>query len=53
MGYGYDTKSWRNSTENRQLKQERAEFTAKFRDNLALAHRECNLEKGSRRVSAG
>lgn len=23
------------------------------RDNLALAHRECNLEKGSRRVSAG
>jgi len=26
--YGYDTKSWRNSTENRQMKKERAEFTA-------------------------
>jgi hypothetical protein len=28
--YGYDTHSWRNSTENRQQKQECAEVTAKF-----------------------
>lgn len=30
MGYGYDTHSWRNSTEKRQLDQERAELTAKY-----------------------
>lgn len=30
MAYGYDTKSWRNSTEKRQLDRERREATAKF-----------------------
>lgn len=30
MAYGYDTKSWRNSTEKRQLDRERAEATAKY-----------------------
>lgn len=44
MGYGYDTKSWRNSTENRQLKQERAEFTAKFQTGeLQLANTDLRL----------
>lgn len=30
MVYGWNTKSWLNSTENRQTKRERADFTAKY-----------------------
>lgn len=30
MAYGYDTRSWRNSTEHRQMQQACAEFTARY-----------------------
>jgi hypothetical protein len=30
MSYGFMTHSWLNSTENRQMKQERKEYTAKY-----------------------
>lgn len=47
MAYGYDTKSWRNSTEKKQLDRERAAATAKYeaehRETIEV-HPQCNCD---------
>lgn len=47
MAYGYDTKSWRNSTEKKQLDRERAAATAKYesehRDTIEVQP-QCNCD---------